>query len=124
MTVRLYLDEDAGDKALVRALRARGVDVQPANEAGMIEQPDDAQLEYAAAEGRVVVTFNRAHFCRLHTQWLAAGRSHAGIVVARQQQYSVGEQMRRLLRLLAAKTADDMHNHLEFLGDWEPGAAS
>ncbi len=45
MTVRLYLDEDAGDKALVRALRARGVDVQPANEAGMIEHPDDAQLE-------------------------------------------------------------------------------
>ena len=119
MTIRLYLDEDAVDKALVRALRARAVDVEPANEAGMIERDDEQQLEYAAAEGRVVYTFNRAHFCRLHAQWLAAGHRHAGIVVARQQQYSVGEQMRRLLKLLAARTADDMHNHIEFLCDWE-----
>lgn len=119
MTARLYIDEDALDKDLVRALRARGVDVEAANEAGMIERTDDEQLEYASADNRIVYSFNRGHFCRLHAQWLAAGRSHAGIVVARQQQYSVGEQMRRLLKLLAAKTAEDMHNHIEFLGDWD-----
>jgi uncharacterized protein with PIN domain len=118
VTIHLYLDEDAVDKDLVRALRARGVDVEAANEAGMIERSDDEQLEYATAKGRVVYSFNRGHFCRLHAQWLAAGRRHAGIVVARQQQYSVGDQMHRLLKLIAAKTADDMHNHLEFLSDW------
>ncbi len=119
MTIRLYLDEDAVDKDLVRALRARGVDVEAANEAGMIERSDDEQLEYAAAKGRVVYSFNRGHFCRLHAEWLAAGRTHAGIVVARQQQYSVGQQMRRLLRLLAARTAEDIRNRLEFLSNWE-----
>jgi hypothetical protein len=30
----------------------------------------------------------------------------------------IGERMRRLLHLIAAKTADDMRNRLEFLSDW------
>ena len=41
MRIRLYLDEDTMDKALVSALRARGVDVLTAQEATMIERPDD-----------------------------------------------------------------------------------
>ena len=41
MTIRLYVDEDALDKDLVRALRARGVDVVTALEASMIERPDE-----------------------------------------------------------------------------------
>jgi hypothetical protein len=33
---------------------------------------------------RVLLTYNRRHFRRLHRDWLAAGRSHAGIVVVPQ----------------------------------------
>ena len=40
MNIRLYVDEDALDKDLIRALRARGVDVTTALEAGMIERDD------------------------------------------------------------------------------------
>ena len=46
-------------------------------------------------------------------------KSHAGIILANQQQYSVGEQMRRILRLSAAKTSNDMKNWVEFLSAWE-----
>lgn len=49
MKIRLYLDEDAMDKDLLRALRARGVDVEAANEVGMIEREDHEHLEYAAS---------------------------------------------------------------------------
>lgn len=35
-----------------------------------------------------------------------------------QQNYSIGEQMRRLLRLIAAKSAEDMQNQVEFLSAW------
>lgn len=118
MKIRLYLDEDTLDKDLLRALRARGVDVQSAGEAGMIEREDDEHLEYATAQGRVVYSFNRGHFCRLHADFLAGGKSHCGIVVSRQQRYSVGEQMRRLLNLVAALSAEEMQNRLEFLSDW------
>ena len=118
MTIRLYLDEDAMDGDLVRALRARGVDVEPANEVGMIEREDAEHLTYATGQGRVIFSFNIGDFCRLHAQFQAKQQSHAGIVVSGQQRYSVGEQMRRLLELIASKTADEMRDQLEFLSDW------
>lgn len=43
---------------------------------------------------------------------------HIGMVLARQQQYAVGEYMRRLLRLMAHRTAEEMHNRVEFLSAW------
>ena len=50
---------------------------------------------------------------------LAQGKSHAGIILARQQHYSVGEQMRRLLKLIATKSAEEMKNQVEFLSAWD-----
>jgi len=41
--------------ALVRALRARGVDVLTALDAGMIERSDKEHLKYAMKEGRVLI---------------------------------------------------------------------
>jgi len=43
VTIRLYIDEDAMDKDLVQALRARGVDVMTALDAGMIEHSDEVK---------------------------------------------------------------------------------
>src|SRR5438552_5578056 len=106
MTVRLYLDEDSMDHDLVEALRLRGVDVATPAEVGMIEQPDEAHLARAAAEGRVLYSFNIQDFYRLHTDYLSAGQHHAGIILAQQQRYSIGEQMRRLLRIIAARSTE------------------
>ena len=119
MTIRLYIDEDAMDKALVQALRARGVDVLTALEAGMIERLDEHHLEYAMAQGRALYSFNVGDFSRLHTAFLAQGKVHTGIILAQQQRYAVGEQMRRLLKLIAARSAEDMQNQVEFLSAWE-----
>lgn len=66
MTIRLYVDEDAMDHDLVRALRARGVDVTTALEAGMIEREDSEHLDHATAQGRVLYSFNIRDFYRLH----------------------------------------------------------
>lgn len=104
--------------ALVRALRARGVDVLTALDSGMIERSDEDHLEYATKEGRVLYSFNVGDFYRLHQEYLAEGKSHAGIILARQQRYMVGEQMRRLLKLIAAKSAEKMKNRVEFLSAW------
>jgi predicted nuclease of predicted toxin-antitoxin system len=118
MKIRLYVDEDSMRHALVEALRARGVDVLTAVEAGMIERKDEEHLEYATVQGRVLYTFNVGDFHRLHTAFLKQGKSHAGIILARQQRYPVGEQMRRLLKLIAAKSAEEMRNRVEFLSAW------
>lgn len=109
MTVCLYFDEDLMWQALITALRARGIDVQTALEATMIERADEAHLAYATAQGRVLCSFNVGDFYRLYTRYMAQHQVHAGIVLARQQQYGVGEYMRRLLRLMTHLTAEEMH---------------
>lgn len=118
MKIRFYFDEDAMDADLVEALRARGVDLETAYEAGMLEREDREQLSYATAQSRVVFTFNVGHFARLHAELLARGGIHAGIVVCPQQRYAVGEEMRRLLKLVATKSAEELRNQFEFLSGW------
>ena len=85
----------------------------------MIERTDEEQLDYATTQGRVLFSFNVKDFYRLHTEHLTRGESHAGIIVARQRSYSVGEQIRRLLRLIAATPTEEMKNQAEFLSAWD-----
>ena len=118
MTLRLYFDEDSMQRSLVRALRARGVDVITALDAEMIEREDAEHLDYATERGRVLCSFNAGDFYRLHTDYATQGKLHAGIILMRQQHYSVGEQMRRILKLMASKSADEMSNWVEFLSAW------
>jgi hypothetical protein len=112
MQIRLYVDEDAMARALVRGLRARGIDVTTVLDAGMSEQNDIAQLEYAILHGRLLYTFNVGHFCHLHAQYMSQGKSHAGIIVVFRQRYSVGQQIRRLLQLISMKSSEEMRNNL------------
>ena len=108
------------DQALVRALRARNVDVLTAQEAAMIERSDAEHLAFAAAQGRTLCTFNVADFWILHGEYLASARSHAGVVLMPQQRFSVGELLRRLLRLVTSLAPDVMTNRAEFLSAWDP----
>src|SRR3712207_6215586 len=116
----LYMHEDSMDHSLVRALRARGVDVLTAQEAGMSERDDADHLIFATDSGRVLCTFNIGDFWALHADYLARGRRHAGMVLMPQQRYSLGERLRRLLRLVTALSTAEMIDRAEFLSDWEP----
>ncbi len=118
MAVRLYLDEDAMDDDLVQALRLRGADVETVLDANLVGHPDDEQLAYASSVGRTLYTFNVGDFIRLHSAYMAAGQTHAGIIFGQQQRYSVGEQMRRLRRLIALRSTEAMQNSFEFLSNW------
>lgn len=116
LRIKLYLDEDAQRTDLIQALRARQVDVLTVTEANLLGEDDDLQLKYAATESRVVFTFNRGDFFDLHTKWLTRGQSHSGIIVS--DQLSTGIIIRRLLKLIDSKTAEDMKDWLEFLSNW------
>jgi predicted nuclease of predicted toxin-antitoxin system len=75
---RLYSNENFS-LPVVEKLRALGHDVLTVQESGKADQalPDDKILEFAAAEGRAVLTINRHHFIRLHRE----RAQHAGIIV-------------------------------------------
>jgi Tfp pilus assembly protein PilZ len=81
--------------------------------------PDDENhLRHASNDGRVLYSFNIRDYSLLHEQWIASGREHSGIILASQQRYSIGEQLRRLLHLLNRKPAADMLCRLEYLFTW------
>ena len=94
--IRLYFDEDAQRTTLVRALRARQVDVLTASEASTIGMSDAEQLEFAASRNRTIFTFNRGDFAKLHTEYLQREQDHWGIIVS--DQLEIGIVIRRLLR--------------------------
>ena len=115
---KIYIDEDAMDSDLVSALRSRGVEVVTVLDAGLTEKSDEEQLTFAVERGCVLYTFNVSDFYRLHAQWTNAGREHAGMIPAPQQRFSVGEQLRRILRLRASTSIASMRNQVQFLSNW------
>ncbi len=116
--LRLYLDEDSMSHALTLTLRHQGVDVLTALEAGTIKAADSVQLEFATSQQRVLYSYNVGDFYRLHSEFLGQGKSHAGIVLCGQTQFSIGEQARRIAEIATAISPDDMCGRVEFLGAW------
>jgi uncharacterized protein DUF5615 len=106
------------DADLIHALRIRGVDLVTALEQGMLRRDDADHLELANSQGRVLYSFNVGDFQRLHTEYLTDGKHHAGIIRAQQQRYDIGEQMRRLLRIVGGLSAEEMADSLVFLSAW------
>lgn len=115
--ISLYLDEDILERSLVKALRSAGLDVITTAEANNLSSPDEQQLIWATQQGRVIYTYNVGDFCRLHKIYIEQGRSHSGIVIGRQN-YSFGEQLRGFLQLMSIKTAAEMIDQQEFLGNY------
>lgn len=115
MKVRLYIDEDAMSRALLQGLTARGIDVTSVYEEKMVGQSDISQIDYATKLGRALYTFNIGDFCNIHNELTKQGKNHAGIIVVYRQHYSVGEQIKRLAKLINTKSQDDMKNYLYFL---------
>ena len=118
MTITIYLDEDAQDGDFVIALLFRNVDVLSSGDAGMNGSNDREQLDFASRQGRILFSYNVKDFSALHAEYLRSGKEHAGIILAHQQQFGIGEQMRRLLRLSSLLFAEEMQNRLEFLSSW------
>lgn len=116
--IRLYVDEDSMDQDFVYALRARNVDVLTVADAGMLHKSDEEQLAWATDKSRVIFSFNARDFYHLHTRLLERSSSHAGIVLAPQQRYGIGDLMRGVLKLINTCSAEEMIDKVEFLSSW------
>jgi hypothetical protein len=91
MPIRYHLDENI-DVAVAMGLRQRGVDVSISREVSLLGANDQAQLTFAHADGRVLVTHD-SDFLRMTAQ----GVSHSGIAYCPPRTYSIGEMIRRLI---------------------------
>lgn len=118
MQIKLYLDEDAQAENLLKSFRRHNTDVPATNEAGMEGSSDLEQIEFAASQNRTIYTLNVRDFLPLQYEFLQNNQTHSGIILGEQGRFGVGEQMRRLLRIVEAKSAEEMQNNLEFLSNW------
>jgi uncharacterized protein with PIN domain len=78
--VKVYLDENLSSE-IARLLRDRGVDAISAHEVRRRQAGDRAQLEFATADDRAIVTADVVDFVHLARQAIAANSHHAGIIV-------------------------------------------
>lgn len=107
--IRFHLDEHM-DPDIAAALRRHGIDATTTVEAALRTANDHAQLDYARAQRRVIVT-DDADFLRLG----AGDTHHHGIVICRRQFLSVREIIRGLILVYEVLTPEEMVGRVEFI---------
>lgn len=80
--------------------------------------PDEEQLAFAAAARRVLYTSNARDFDRLHYEWVAAGRTHAGVVIRAHHDTTVGFQIQGLTTVCTVLTAAEVSSRVIYLESW------
>jgi predicted nuclease of predicted toxin-antitoxin system len=107
MAIKFYTDEHV-HPGIAKALRKNKIDVLAAQQAGMLNAGDDSHLQFAAAEGRVMITQDE-DFLKLHKKM-----NHKGIAYAHQRT-SMRQIIEGLLLIYEAMTEEEMGNHVEYL---------
>lgn len=119
--IRVYLDHDSSETALLQGLRRVGVDVLTTREAANDRQPDDWQLEFAARNVRTIYSANVADFARLHSEWMKSGKHHAGIIVRHNQRMPVNQQLARLANAAHRLQPESMADFFLYLDSYPEG---
>jgi len=110
--IELYLDEDV-DVLIAQLMRARGFVVVTTQESGQLRNNDAEQLAYAISQHKTLLTHNRVDFEALAQTYFVASQSHDGIIVAVRR--PPRDIARRLLQILNAVTAEEMHNQVRYI---------
>ena len=108
-SIRLYTDENI-DANLAPALVELGFDALSCHAAGNanLGLSDYWQLEWAANEGRAILTIDAPDFTRLARLWIVQNRTHSGILFVRWM--TLGDLIRATSAFLDRYTAEDLDN--------------
>ena len=83
--------------------------------------PEEIALEYphlTLAQIHAALAYYHVNLDEIETDIAAEQAAAIHIIVAPQQRYSVGEEIRRVMRLIRQRTADEMLCRLEFMSGW------
>lgn len=105
--VRYLFDEDFNGR-IVRGVRRRlsSLDTITVQEAGLRDAPDSAVLEWAAAEGRVVISHDHRTSRAYAEERMKAALPMAGLILVRQD-YSLGQAIDDLVLIGEITTAEE-----------------
>jgi Uncharacterized protein conserved in bacteria len=108
------LDEDVRP-ILGEILRHRGYDVVHVLELERTGKTDAEQLEYAISQQRAILTHNIRDFIILDRQYRQNGKEHFGILLS--DQVTMRDLLRRSLRFLGRRAAEDVKNNVFWLSE-------
>ena len=108
----LFLDEDVR-LLLAEVLRRRGYDVLHTIEAGRQGEDDQAQLEFATAQGRILLTHNVRDHMLLDRQFREENKMHSGILLSDQLPFR--ELLRRTLKFLNSIEGKEVEGRMIWL---------
>lgn len=111
-TIKLLLDEDVW-VGLAPALQQVGYDVLTVTEAGRKGLSDEAQLQFAIAESRAIITHNIQDFVPLARHYFEQELFHYGIIIT--PHIAKGTLLQRTLTLLNSLTVDQLANTVRFV---------
>jgi len=114
--IKFYLNENI-PTVLADALKRRGYDAVTTQTHGKRQAADIDQILFAASQNRAILTFNTAHYVKLYIELHKKHINHSEIVVS--EQLSIGELLKRLLKLASSLSTEDIKNRLEYLSNWE-----
>lgn len=121
--MRLLLNEQISPVVSSR-LRERGLDVVSPSDVGTRGASDAAQFDWAATNGRAIVTYNIPDFRPLADQYLARGKDQWGLIFVSERtipQRDIGALIRALEAAVRAHPADDaLRNQTVFLAAVPP----
>jgi predicted nuclease of predicted toxin-antitoxin system len=106
--LRFHLDEHV-NPAITEGLRLRGMDCTTTREVGLRGASDVEQLAFATSQHRILVTTDEDFLA------IAPRQPHAGILYWHQERRSIGEVIRRIVRLCEQHTAEAIRNQVMFL---------
>lgn len=107
--IKFHLDENVSN-AIAQGLRRRGIDVTTTPEQSLTGISDEAQLQFAVSENRVIFTQD-TDFLRMNQ----TNTNHCGIVFCSQGNKSIGEIIRGLILIWELLEPRDMYGKVEFL---------
>lgn len=113
--LRFLADENL-DGRIIRGLitRRRDLDLVRAQDTALMQTPDDQVLEWAASNGRVVLSHDRNTMTDAAIVRLIAGKPMSGLVIVGQRM-SVGQAIDDILILDACSEMQEWEGRLEYL---------
>jgi hypothetical protein len=78
---------------------------------------DESQFQFAAEQGRTILTYNTQDFVPIYELWYEIGHDHAGLIVS--DEIPHGELVRRVTKLLETVSAEEMKNMLRYLQEFK-----
>jgi predicted nuclease of predicted toxin-antitoxin system len=114
--VKLASDADFNGRVYRALLRRQpDIDLLRAQDVGLRTASDSVVLNWAAAEGRILLTHDRETLIRFAHQRVKSGLPMPGVFVIRNRPHQIGQMVEDILLIVLCSSQDEWKDRVVFL---------